>query len=549
MSRKLSFDNDAMLRLYNGVELIAKAVKVTLGPKGRNVLLHREFGSPHVTKDGISVAKEVTSSDPVTKMAMELVKEGANDTLENAGDGTTSTTALIYAILTQGISKLNKVRTSWLGKMWDYLYGNIGKQGSNAMDIKRGMDLASDHIITRLKEVSKPISSLDEVFNVAKISANNDESIGKLIRDAIDLVGTKGVIQSEDSPTVDSYVSSVKGLKLDRGYISVDFATDVNKTFAEYDNPYYFLYNGKLSSTQDILRAVELAITNEKPLIIMADDYDNNVLNLLLRNRLQLGAKLLALKSPGMGDQKFQLLKDLAALTGCKTLEPNISENLDSISLSHLGTSKRIKVTRSNTVIISDDRNITEVSERIELLKVEEKLCEIDSIKEKIKHRIAQLEGKLAVIFIGAPTEVELKEKKDRLDDALSATKSAIEEGIVPGAGMTLLRISELYKNNEPTKNPDINKGYLAVMEGIRSLAYSILDNAGLDSESIINTLLKDYELNDGYNPVTDSYVDLLKEGIIDPVKVTRLAVKNGVSIASMIITTGCIVYRSTDNE
>lgn len=552
MSRKLSFDNEAMNELYEGVSKLAKVVRVTLGPKGRNVLLPREYGSPHGTKDGISAAKEVFSTNPIHQMAMDLVKEAANNTLENAGDGTTSTTVLTHAVLTEGMRQLNTTYMPfkyYLKHVWDPKTYPTPKPGSNAMDIKRGIDLASELIIEKLKEVAKPIKSSEDVFNVAKISGNNDDEIGNLIRKAIDLVGRKGVIQSEDSPTSTSDVNLVKGLQLDRGFISNDFATDLNKSFAEYDEPYYFLYNGKLDSVQELLRAVEITAQAEKPLIIIADDYDTNVMNFLLRNRLQAGFKLVALKTPGMGDQKFQLLKDLASLTGCQTLNPNISESLSTINMSHLGTSKKIKITKSNTIIISDELHSDAVNDRITLLREEISQCEIEGIKVKLENRIAQLEGKLAIISIGAATEAALKEKKDRLDDALSATKSALQEGVVPGAGMTLLRISEYNKGYKPSKNEDINKGYQAVMEAIRYPAIAILENAGLSYTLILKRLIGSLNMNEGFNPITESYVDLMKEGIIDPVKVTRLAVKNACSIAGMILTTGCVISKLPKNE
>lgn len=551
MSRKLKFDSDAMSDLYAGVDELAKAVKVTLGPKGRNVLLHRAYGSPHVTKDGISVAKEVDSSDPIRKMAMDLVREGANDTVEKAGDGTTSTTVLTHAVLKYGIQALNLRKRTMLSRALN----SIGiksvnaKNGSNAMDVKRGIDIASDLIIRELSNLKTPVKSSQDIYNVSRISSNNDQEIGLLIKTAIELVGNDGVIQSDDSPTSDSSVSLVEGIKLDRGFVSSEFATDEGRLNAIYDNPYYFLYNGRLDSIQDLLRAVELVMAIEKPLVIIADDYDTNVLNFLLRNRVQAELKVVALKAPGMGDQKFQLLRDLAALTGCSTLDPNVSENLSQITLGHLGTSKSIKVNKGTTVIVADDSHKETVKFRVDDLKSEIAVCELASMKEKLQNRVAQLEGKLAMIYIGANSEVELKEKKDRLDDALEATRAAIEEGIVPGAGMTLLRISERHLGKKHHDNKDINAGVLSVMYAIRTLAHAILDNAGLDSKNIIATLIAEYGLNDGFNPISEKYVNLITEGIIDPVKVTRLAVKNACSIAGMIITTGCIVYKPNENE
>lgn len=548
MSRKLSFDEEALENMYEGVYLLSKAVQVTLGPKGRNVLMPRSYGAPHLSKDGITVAKEVQLSNPIAQMAADLVKEAANNTLEKAGDGTTSTTVLTHAIFKYGMLKLNdgsakgfwnKVR-AWMNPESD-LYNT--QFGSNAMDIKRGIDLACAEVVNQLTAIRIPVKSSMDIFNVAKISGNNDDEIGRLISEAVEKVGHNGVIQLEDSATPESSVRLVEGLNFDRGFLHPKFATNKEESKVEYSEPYYFLYSGVLSNPQDVLRSIELTMPTGKPLIIIAEDIDVNVMNFILRNRIEGQGKLVAIKAPGMGDQRNERLRDLAALTGCRTLG---LEKYNSLTLNDLGTSERITSTKSSTTIISNGFHKELVDERLNRLRIELEECDMPGIKEKLETRIAQLEGKLSIISIGAPTEPELKEKKDRIDDAVAATKSAIEEGIVPGSGLALLRISQNLSNLKHL-NKDIQLGIDSVIEAIKIPAYLILENAGLNAKSIITTILKNESSTWGFNSLTEKYVDLLEAGVIDPVKVTRLAVQNASSIAGMLLTTGCIISKDIE--
>lgn len=545
MARRVEFDETALSGLKSGVELLAKAVKVTLGPKGRNVLLHREIGSPHVTKDGISVAKEIESIIPTEQMAIDLIKEAANNTLENAGDGTTSTTVLTEAIFIKAVGKLNKKRNSMFRRLLNYLLPKrfpLVKGGSNAMDIKRGIDLATEEVISRLKLSARRVNSSSDIFNIATVSANNDKEIGKLIEEAIQKVGKEGVIQTEDSKDHMSSIKLVEGMQLDRGFFSKDFLDKPEDSFVEYDNPKFFIYNGTLSSVNDLIRTVELAIQTELPLVIVADDFESQVVRFLLTNKMRSNAKIVLMKAPGMGDQKTEILKDLAALTNCNTL--NLEGKYNSLSVDDLGSAIKIRLSKYKTTISSDNRSLDLVRDRIRTLKQEIVDCDMETIRTKLEKRLAQLEGKLAIIYIGAFTEVELREKKDRVDDALSATKSAIQEGIIAGAGLTLLRISKAMENTYPSSNKDIMKGYEAVMEAIRVPAITIIDNAGLNSKEIVGKILSEGTVNYGFNSLTEKFEDLLDSGIIDPVKVTRLAIQNSGSVAGMLITTGCVVSK-----
>lgn len=548
MSRQVSFDENALKKLRWGVELLAKAVKVTLGPKGRNVLLHRNYGSPHVTKDGISVAKEVTSFCPVGQMAMDLVKEAANLTVEGAGDGTTTTTVLTEAIFLRALSKLNEENESVLFDILHFFFPEKYPQvkaGSNAMDIKRGIDLACKEVMIRLKDMAREVTSSSDIFNVATISANNDREIGKLIENAISLVGRDGVIQTEDSKTHDSTIELIEGVQLDRGYFSRDFLDNSEDSVIEYENPKYFMYNGTITAMQDLIRSVEIAISSEVPLIIIAEDLEPTVLRFLLTNKARSGAKIAVIKTPGMGEQKTEILKDLAAITGCNTLSPKVTQNFSSLTVADLGTSTRIKISKNSTTIVSDNKSQELIVARIKSLRKELSECELNSMESKLEKRLAQLEGKLAIIYIGAFTEVELKEKKDRLEDALQATKAAIQEGVIPGSGLALLRISEAMKSFSPSTNVDIMLGVNSVLEAIRVPFITILDNAGISSKSVMKKVLSNDNPNFGFNSLTEEYSDLFDMGIMDPAKVTRLAIQNSGSVASMLITTGCVISKT----
>lgn len=549
MSKKLSFDNDAMSQLYKGVETLSKAVRVTLGPKGRTVLIHKYHGSPDATKDGVTVAKEVELKNPIQNMAARSVKEAANNTVELAGDGTTTTTVLTEAILRNAISYLTKPNNSFFDRIHKRVSPSTFvpiKEGSNSMDIKRGIDIGCEIVYDQLLKYSIPVETDKDIFNVARISGNNEEEIGDLILRAVQLVGRDGIILTENSVDSNSHVKLVEGISIDRGLLSPDFATTEGKSKAEYEDALVLLYNGTLTSVQELIRSVEIAFGSERALVIIADDFDLNVIKFLTTNKKQANAKVIPIKAPGMGSQKYEKLKDLAALTGCKTLDLS---TLTKLNISDFGTIKKVIVTKNETTMKVDPSYKELVDNRIIELESELKQCDLDSMKDKIKTRIAQLRGKLAIIQLGARTESELREKRDRLDDAIAATKSAIEEGIIPGSGLTLLRISEDVRYNKFSDNIHIHNGVMAVLDAIKEPAIAILQNAGLDANEIIKTILKSPNRNFGFDSLNEQYYDLLKLGIIDPVKVTRTALKNASSISGVLLTTGCVIYIDEDND
>lgn len=547
MSKKLSFDSEAMGHLYNGVSSLARAVKVTLGPKGRTVLISNEWNSPDPTKDGITVAKAVDLKHPIEAMAATLVREAANKTLEEAGDGTTSTTVLTEAIFKNAISYLTSDEESIFQQLKNMFSKNTIKikVGSNSMDLKRGIDKGCELVIKELILQSKPVKTNEDIFNVARISGNNEEEIGHLISKAVKLVGNDGVILTEESPDSTSFVKLVEGISIDRGLLSPDFSTDESRSKATFGEPLVLLFNGTLNSVQDLIRPLEIAHNSERPLLIVAEDYDTNVIKFLVKNKEAAGVKVVAIKAPGMGSQKYERLKDLAAITNCNTLN---LDNFNKVTIEDFGSASKVIVTKNETTLTTNGNSQELVLARIKELDQEISSCELDSMKDKLETRKAQLKGKLAIINLGARTESELKEKRDRLDDAVAATKSAIQEGIVAGSGLTLLRISKRLKGKTYSQNIHIQNGINAVLDAITVPAVAILENAGLDVNTIIKNILKSDELNYGFDSFKEEYTDLIKSGIIDPVKVTRLSLQNAGSISGVLLTTGCVISKEINN-
>lgn len=557
MAKKLHFYMDTLTRVNLGVTGLSKAVKVTLGPKGRTVILYRGMGSHHVTKDGVTVAKDVEFDDCTADMAASLVKQVSSKTAELAGDGTTTATVLTEAIFSRGFKSLVK-EYNFLGKT---LYRRQTKV--NPMDLKRGIDIAIDAVCKELEKVSHPLKDHIDVFNIATISANNDPVLGKLIADAYEKLGPEGVILTEESTNLEpiSELNLIEGLRFDRGLMSPQFANNREKQLSEYDNPMYLLIPGKVSSFQTLVRAIELSLEKQRGLIIIAEDFDMSVIEMLAKNAFKISAKVVAIKSPGMGEQKYQQMLDIAALTGCKTLDPEIGSNLNKLTVEMMGSSKKISVTMTDTTIVADPLHTESTDKRIEGLLAELKTAGITPYHtDLINKRIAKLKGKLAMIKVGARTPGELLEKIDRLDDAIEATKSAIEEGYVAGSGLTLYRIGEKLESNiseslKSITNKDIKKGYMIVAKAIRDPFDQILINAGLNPTQIHNEITDyldantptlgevDYNINSiGFNSLTNEITDLIKSGVIDPKKVTRLALINAGSMSGLLLTSGCSI-------
>lgn len=556
MAKKLNFYLDTLDKIYDGVTGLSKAVKVTLGPKGRTVILYRGMGSPHVTKDGVTVAKDVEFEDSTSNMAAELVKQVSSNTAELAGDGTTTATVLTEALFSRGYKYLVK-EYKFLGKL---LYKRSTKV--NPMDLKRGMDIAVDMITKELSTSSYKLKSAKDVFNIATISANNDPVLGKLISDAYDKLGPEGVILTEESDQLEpkSELNIIEGLRFDRGMMSPQFSSNRDKSISEYSNPMYLMIPGKVTEFRSLVRSIEISLEKNRALIIIAEDFDMSTIEMLAKNSFKINAKVVAIKSPGMGEQKYQQLQDLAALTGCKTLDPNIGSNLGSVTEDMLGSSKSINVTMSTTTIIADQVHSDTTDSRISKLESELNIPGITPYHvDLINKRVAQLKGKLALIKVGARSDGELLEKKDRLEDAIEATKSAIEEGYVAGSGLTLLRISEYLRKGKSiyssATNKDMKLGMEIVLDGVKDPFNQILANSGLDPKQIIKELNSYVELEGksdeermylnrsiGFNSLTNEITNLLDSGVIDPVKVPRMALINANSVAGLLLTTGCSI-------
>jgi len=519
MAKSIKFDIEARDGLKRGVDALANAVKVTLGPKGRNVIISKSFGAPQVTKDGVTVAKEIELDDAHENMGAQMVKEVASKTNDLAGDGTTTATVLAQAIVKEGLKNV--------------------ASGANPMDLKRGIDKAVEAITKDLeKQAQKVGNSSEKIKQVAAISANNDDTIGELIAQAFGKVGKEGVITVEEAKGMETYVDVVEGMQFDRGYLSPYFVTDADKMIADLENPYILLFDKKISNLQEILPILEPVAQSSRPLLIIAEDVDGQALATLVVNKLRGGLKIAAVKAPGFGDRRKAMLEDIAILTGGTVISEERGFTLENADLSMLGTAETVTVDKDNTTIVNGAGDADAIKARVNQIKSQIETTTSDYDKEKLQERLAKLAGGVAVLYVGAASEVEMKEKKDRVDDALHATRAAVEEGIVAGGGVALVRAKAVLAKIT-TENLDETTGVQIVNKAIESPLRTIVENAGGEGSVVINKVLegkKDF----GYDAKSEEYVDMLKAGIIDPKKVTRIALENAASVAGMILTTEC---------
>ena len=528
MSKQIEFNSDARAKLKAGVDALANAVKTTLGPKGRNVVIGKKFGAPHITKDGVTVAKEIELKDPVENMGAQMVKEVASKTADIAGDGTTTATVLAQALVTAGLKNVTA--------------------GANPIDLKRGIDKAVGHVVRELKNISQEVgSNTDKIKQVATISANNDEMIGSLIAEAMKVVGNDGVITVEEAKGTVTEVKTVEGMQFDRGYLSPYFVTNQEKMTTEMDSPYILLVDKKISSMKELLPVLEPVVQSGQGLLIIAEDLDGDALSTLVVNRIRGALKIAAVKAPGFGEKRKEMLQDLAILTGATVISEDMGLSLSDANMSHLGSAEKVEITKDKTTIINGNGETQLIHDRVSQIRTQIDQAASDYEKEKLQERLAKLAGGVAVLYIGAPTETEMKEKKDRVDDALAATRAAVEEGIVPGGGVALIRcIAALDDVN--TLNEDEKLGVAIVRKSLESPLYQIVANAGDNSDMIVH-FVKTNTGAYGYNARTGEFGDMLEMGIIDPTKVTRTAIENAASIASMLLMTECVIVDEPSND
>jgi len=521
MAKEISFNRDAREKLRAGVDAMANAVKVTLGPKGRNVVIQKSFGAPQITKDGVTVAKEIELEDPIENMGAQMVKEVASKTADIAGDGTTTATALAQAIINAGLKNVTA--------------------GANPMDLKRGIDKAVKEVIVFLKSQSENIGSdFNRIKQVAGISANNDEAIGELIAEAMKRVSKDGVITVEESKGTETYMEEVLGMQFDRGYLSPYFVTDTENMVSEYDNAFILIYDKKISNMADIIPILEKVVGMGRPLLIIAEDIESQALGVLVVNRLRASLKVVAVKAPGFGDRRKAMLEDIAILTGGTVISEEQGYKLENTTLEHLGSAEKISIDKDNTTIVNGGGEESQIKARIQQLKQQIEASTSDYDREKLQERLAKLAGGVAVLYVGAPTEVEMKEKKDRVDDALSATRAAVEEGIVAGGGVALVRAIAALRNFKGI-NEDENIGVNIVRKALEAPLRTIAENAGVEGSVVLQRVLNS-KGDMGYNARTDKFEDLKLAGVIDPTKVTRIALENASSIAGMVLTTECVI-------
>jgi chaperonin GroEL len=528
MAKEILFDIEARDKLKKGVDAIANAVKVTLGPKGRNVIIEKKFGAPHVTKDGVSVAKEIELKDAIENMGAQMVKEVASKTADVAGDGTTTATVLAQAIVTTGLKNVTA--------------------GANPMDLKRGIDKAVSAAVENLKSISKEVGSdNDKIKQIATISANNDIVIGRLIAEAFEKVTVDGVITVEEAKGTATEVKTVEGMQFDRGYLSPYFVTNTEKMVAELENPYILIYDKKISNVQEILPVLEPVAQQGKPLLIIAEDIDGTALSTLVINRLKAGLKIAAVKAPGFGDRRKAMLEDIAILTGGTVISEERGFTLENTTIDMLGTAEKVDIDKDNTTIVNGAGNASDIATRTNQIKAQIETTTSDYDKEKLQERLAKLAGGVAVLYVGAATEVEMKEKKDRVDDALAATKAAIEEGIIPGGGVALIRTIESI-DKVTGENADETTGIEIVKRSVEEPLRQIVANGGNEGAVIVQKV-KEGKDDFGFNARTETFENLYKSGIVDPTKVTRIAIENAASIASMLLTTECVIADSAEDE
>ena len=521
MAKEIKFDIEARESLKRGVDALANAVKVTLGPKGRNVILAKTYGAPHITKDGVSVAKEVELEDPFENMGAQLVKEVASKTNDDAGDGTTTATILAQSIIGVGLKNVTA--------------------GANPMDLKRGIDKAVAKIVAEIRSMAQEIGDdFKKIEHVAKISANGDEQIGQLIAEAMRKVKKEGVITVEEAKGIETTVEVVEGMQFDRGYISPYFVTNSEKMEAQLENPYVLIYDKKISTLKEILPILEQTVQTGRPLLIIAEDIDSEALATLVVNRLRGGLKVCAVKAPGFGDRRKAMLQDIAILTGGVVISEETGMKIDGVSLEDLGRAEKITVDKDNTTIVNGAGDKEAIRERAAQIKAQISNTSSDYDREKLQERLAKLAGGVAVLYVGAPSEVEMKEKKDRVDDALSATRAAVEEGTVPGGGTALLRAVRAL-DGLVGENDDETTGIEIIRRAVEEPLRQIVANAGKEGAVIVQRV-KDGEGDFGYNARQDKFENLYASGVIDPAKVTRVALENAASIAGMFLTTECVI-------
>ena len=520
-AKEVKFSQDARERMLHGVDILTNAVKVTLGPKGRNVVLDKSFGAPRVTKDGVTVAKEIELEDKFENMGAQMVREVASKTSDTAGDGTTTATLLAHGIVREGSKAV--------------------AAGANPMDLKRGIDLAVHAVIEELKKKSKKVTSSEEIAQVGTISANGDEDIGKMIAKAMEKVGNEGVITVEEAKSLDSELEVVEGMQFDRGYISPYFITNADKMVAELEDPHILIYEKKLSGLQPLLPLLEAVVQSGKPLLIIAEDVEGEALATLVVNKLRGGLKVSAVKAPGFGDRRKAMLQDIAVLTGGEMISEDLGIKLENVTVKMLGHAKRVSITKDDTTIVDGAGKKADIEARIAQIKQQIEDTTSDYDKEKLQERLAKLAGGVAVIKVGGSTEVEVKEKKDRVDDALNATRAAVEEGIVPGGGVALMRTLKTLDGLKAA-NDDQKVGINIVRRSLQAPARQIAENAGEDGAVVAGKILDKSDYAFGYNAQTGEYGDLVKQGVIDPTKVVRTALQDAASVAGLLVTTEAMV-------
>ncbi len=521
MAKEIKFNMEARDLLKSGVDQLADAVKVTLGPKGRNVIIEKKFGAPHITKDGVTVAKEMELENPFENMGAQLVKEVASKTGDDAGDGTTTATVLAQSIIREGLKNVTA--------------------GSNPMDLKRGIDKAVAAIVAHIKSQAQEVGdNLDKIEQVARISANNDAEIGALIAEAMKKVTKEGVITIEEAKGTDTHIEVVEGMQFDRGYLSAYFVTNAEKMEVEMENPYVLIHDKKISSLKEMLPILEAAVQTSRPLLIIAEDLDGEALTTLVVNRLRAGLKICAVKAPGFGDRRKEMLQDIAILTGGTVISEEQGLQLETATLEMLGSAEKVTISKDNSTVVNGKGSKEAIADRVAQIKAQIAKTTSDYDREKLQERLAKLAGGVAVLYIGAPSEMEMKEKKDRVDDALSATRAAIEEGTVPGGGVAYIRaLSSL--DNLKGLNEEEDLGIKIIRRAIEEPLRQIVYNAGKEGAVVVQKVMEGKD-DFGYNAQTDTYENFYATGVIDPAKVTRVALENAASIAGMFLTTECVI-------
>ncbi|MFC1460220.1 chaperonin GroEL [Microvirga arabica] len=528
-AKDVKFSSDARDRMLRGVDILANAVKVTLGPKGRNVVLEKSFGAPRITKDGVTVAKEIELADKFENMGAQMVREVASKASDVAGDGTTTATVLAQAIVREGAKAV--------------------AAGMNPMDLKRGIDLAVAEAVKDIQARAKKVASSEEIAQVGTISANGDASIGEMIAQAMQKVGNEGVITVEEAKTAETELDVVEGMQFDRGYLSPYFITNAEKMVAELEDPYILIHEKKLSSLQSLLPILEAVVQTSKPLLIVAEDIEGEALATLVVNKLRGGLKIAAVKAPGFGDRRKAMLEDIAILTAGQTISEDLGIKLENVTLDMLGRAKRVRIEKENTTIIDGAGSTQDIEARVQQIKAQIEETTSDYDREKLQERLAKLAGGVAVIRVGGSTEIEVKEKKDRVDDAMHATRAAVEEGIVPGGGTALLRAKAAVAKLT-SDNPDVKSGINIVLRALEAPIRQIAENAGVEGSTVVGKI-NDNTSSDtfGFNAQTEEFVDLLQAGIVDPAKVVRTALQNAASVAGLLVTTEAMVAETPKND